>query len=226
MAWVDSGGKVLIQWATATAADWVEYTFTSMSDVRAVPKKPEPSDSPLIDDEPGWIAAVNIQGVVLTGDHVGFNLDGQGRLVVGKWNDDPADWPFLDRDGFGLLYTFDSFAPDNTIRLPTPEQVAANPTRVAQDAFGQWCWINTRQTVTPYANTATLEAALALDPVEYQWAQFWLDDPNRLEWSDWPSGPNAFGKNDIIHGVWLDEPTWRSLEQARSEHSWREWGAE
>jgi hypothetical protein len=229
MAWVDSGGRVLIQWAAknqdGTVSDWTEYFFTNMSDVRAVPKKPEPSDSPIIDDQPGWIAAVNIQGVVFMADHVGFNIDGQGRLVVGKWNDDPVDWPFLNGDGFGWVYTFDSLAPDSNLPV-SAEYAAANPTQVGQNAFGQWCMLNTRQTATRYANTATLQAALALDPVEFQWTQSWLDDPNRLEWTDWPSGATAFKSNQTIHGVWLDEPTWQALQEARTVHGWREWGAQ
>jgi hypothetical protein len=218
MAWVDSGGKVLIQWATATVSDWVEYTFTSMSDVRAVPKKPEPSDSPVIDNNLGWIAAVNIQGVVLTGDHIGFSLDGQGRLVVGLWNDDPADWPCP----WGLLYTFDSCAPD--LQLPVDAEFAAANPGICGQVNGNWYIINTRQTVVPHADAACLNTNYALDPVENAWMQRLAAEPALQSWASFPENVGGgFGKNNTIHGVWLDDTLWQQMNAARSTRGWEEW---
>lgn len=238
------GSTVLIQWATATATDWVEYTFTSLADIRAMPKKSRPSDNPLIDDQPGWIAALNVQGVVLDSDAIGFNLDGEGRLVVGSWNEDADDWPFLNRDGWGTLYTFDSNQPDPTLpvqviqeqeywrliqtgELFSTEQDAwdwvAASSAYAQTTEGIWCAVNTAQTSVRYANTATLEAALALDPVTFAWAQEWLDDPNRQPWSTWPK----FNKNTTIYGVWIgdeqDNAAWQKIVAARALRGWEVW---
>jgi len=219
MAWTDRSPLVGIQWATnaVNAADWVWYTFSSLSDIRAVPKKPSPSDSPLIDGQPGWIAALNIQGVTLTGDHIGFNMDGEGRLVVGVWNDDPVDWPPFAGSGFGWLYTFDSIAPDPS-RPVSSDFAAEYPAEVGQIG-GQWFLLNTRQTVIRYADLAALNSAIALDPVEYNWVNWWINDPNLQPWSSWP----RFNKNNIVHGVWLDPPDWLALEQARTVHVWEEW---
>ena len=200
MAWTDGNGVVLIQWATATANDSVPYTFLNMSDVRATPKKPVPSDSPLIDDEPGWIAALTIQGVTLTADHIGFDLDGQGRLVVGKWNDDAADWPPFAGSGFGWLYTFDALDP-----------VTGQP----------------RQTVTKYADTTVLQAALDYDTAngtnDYVWCQRWLDDPTVQPWAQFPENiGGGFGKNNTIHGVWLSDEQMAALNAARTPHGYRD----
>jgi len=204
--------RVLVQWATATVADWVTSAITSLADVRAMPRKPVPSDSPLIDDQPGWAAAVNIQGVVLTGDHVGFSLPG-GVLTVGVWNDDPADWP----TPWGLLYTFGTIKPDTN--LPVPEAFAlANP-GTCELVGGTWYVRNTDQTCTPYADAAALQALVATDPVEYAWCQRLLDTPTLRPWADWP----RFQNNNVVHGVWLNDPLWDSLTAARSARGWEEW---
>lgn len=102
--------RVLIQWATSTATDWVAYDITRAADVRALPKKPSPTDSSVLDGQPGWIAAVNIQGIEFAGfDHIGFGISGTA-LVVTCWNDDPADYPAGTR--WGQVWTLDTPAPD------------------------------------------------------------------------------------------------------------------
>lgn len=132
--------RVLIQWATATASDWVEYNFTSISQIRAVPKKPVPSDASTLDNAPGWISAVNIQGIEFTGyDHIGFALSG-GALVVTCWNDDPEDFPVGTR--WGQVWALQPPAPD--------------------PAFGGQ--VNTRQSVIWYGE-AQSDPALAGVPV-------------------------------------------------------------
>lgn len=184
--------RVLIQWATATVSDWVEYDITRLSQVRAMPKKPVPSDSPLIDDNVGWISAINIQGVVFQSwDHIGFGISG-GVLQVGAWNDDAADFPAVP---WGVLYTFDTPAPDPN--------------------FGGA--INTRQTVTRYADISTLQALLGTD-----WdnmARLWLADPSRRAWSEFP----RFNNKVTIHGVWSSPEHNDALVAARSPRGWREW---
>lgn len=210
--------KVLIQWATSTVSDWVQYDITNMSQVRALPRKPVPSDSPVIDDDLGWIAAVNIQGVVLTGDHVGFGIDGNGHLVVGQWNDDAADWAAVP---FGLLYTFGPLTPDPALPLYSrPEPLAylsQFPERVGY-IDGVPHLINTQQTVARYADTAVLQSLIAGGD---SWAQVWLDDAARRPWSEWPN----FTSNNQLHGVWLDQPLWdlHSSYRAANPHGWREW---
>lgn len=67
--------RVLIQWATSAPGDWTTYDLNAPRDVRNLPKKPVPNNSSTLDGNPGWVAGVNIQGVVFTGfDHIGFDV--------------------------------------------------------------------------------------------------------------------------------------------------------
>lgn len=149
--------RVYVQWATATAADWVAYDLTSARDVRALPRKGAPSGGEVIDDTPGWISGINVQGVVFSGDHVGIDWPG-GVLQVATWNDDPDDWPAVP---FGKVYTF-------------------GPLRAAPELVGiGW---DTQQTATPYADTATVQALIAAGlPFDD-----WLTHPARQPWSAFP----------------------------------------
>jgi hypothetical protein len=105
--------KVLIQWATATPTDWIQYDIQSVGDARRLPRKNVPTFNPVIDNTPGWIAAVNIQGVVFTGyDHIGFEML-NGTLVVTCWNDDLEDFPVGTR--WGQKWTLGIPAPDPKI---------------------------------------------------------------------------------------------------------------
>lgn len=89
--------KVLIQWATATPTDWLEYDLRRPADVHALPWKPAPVGGEVIDDEPGWLCAVNVQGVIYRGeDHLAFDFL-MDRLVVHSWVDDLDDYPTENR---------------------------------------------------------------------------------------------------------------------------------
>lgn len=151
--------KVLIQWATSTPLDWVEYDIRSSRDVEALPRKPVPDGTEAIDDEPGWITAINIQGVVFLGmDHVAIDVVA-GTLMVRTWNDDPED-----HDGafIGQLWTFKDPAPDPSIG-------------------GR---MNTRQTVEWYATPGSLperNGILDLKP----WAHFQHGAPQRTWHGVW-----------------------------------------
>lgn len=130
--------RVYIQWSTQTVADWVAYDITGMRDIRSLPKKPSPSDSPIIDNQLGWVCAVNIQGVVFEGyDHIGFDAAGS-EIIVTCWNDDPVDFPAGSR--WGQVWRLDFPAPD-----------------VAVGGL-----INTRQTVTWYCEAGSYPVSIGL----------------------------------------------------------------
>ena len=207
--------KVLVQWATSTMTDWVQYDINSMADVRAMPRKPVPGDSPLIDDQPGWISAVNIQGVVFSADHLGFAIDGNGHLVVGKWNDDAADWPAVP---FGWRYTFGPLAPDPNLPLArrpnAAAYLAAHPEGVGY-INGEPYLINTQQTVARYMDASVRTTLIAAGEL---WAEGWAD---ALPWADFPK----FSPNNQLHGVWLEQSLWDQHQSVRSIRGWREWGA-
>ena len=207
--------RVLIQWATLTATDWIEYNVTGIRDVRGWPNKGEPPPGTVVgdtdlSDEPGWIAAINLQGTTLSGDHVGFDYV-SGVLSAGVWNDDPADWPFP----MGKVITFPPVGPDPKIG-------------------GR---INTGNQVVHYADRANLEAYVD-DPDHGQWCQAWLDAADRTPPAGWDGTANHSGgyvelrpwadfpnyhRLNTLHGVWVEPTLWAQHQQARSVRGWREW---
>jgi hypothetical protein len=82
--------KFLVQWTTDPPTDWVEYDITSLQDFKDMPKKPVPVGGEIIDALPGWVMAVDVQGLTLTGwDHYTADIVGDGLAVI-VWNDDVA----------------------------------------------------------------------------------------------------------------------------------------
>lgn len=127
--------RVYIQWATSTPQPWTPYDLDRIQDVRGLPRKPAPTGGESLDMQPGWLAAVDIQGVTFTGyDHMTFAVSGAGLLVY-AWNDDPEDFPVGTR--WGQVWFFDTLAPDAR--------------------FGGA--MNTRQTVTWYAEPGSIVVA-------------------------------------------------------------------
>jgi hypothetical protein len=78
--------KALIQWATKKVEDWYEV---NTSDLPSMPIKDDPGPQDNLDNKPGWINAVNIQGVLIAGyDHYNFQwgTDAEGEWVkVTSW---------------------------------------------------------------------------------------------------------------------------------------------
>lgn len=115
--------KVLIQWATATAQDWFEYDIKNNGHARSLPRKAKPVGGEAIDNEPGWISAINVQGVIFDGfDHLGLEMF-NGVLTVTAWCDDADDMP--EDAFFGQVWTFQDLAPDPRIggRLNTRQSL-------------------------------------------------------------------------------------------------------
>lgn len=83
--------RVLVQWARSSPSDWVELNVRNSRDVRDLPRKPVPTASSVVDNSPGWLCAVNVQGIVFSGyDHLAIEPVGQALRVTG-WCDDPED---------------------------------------------------------------------------------------------------------------------------------------
>lgn len=116
---------VLVQWTLANPSDWEQLQVTRDADWRRQPSKPEPSGGEVIDDAPGWVYALNVQGIEFHGyDHYSVSANGAG-LDVTVWNDDPVDYPVGSR-----------WASRWTLLVPTLD--------------GRYGQINTRQTLTVY----------------------------------------------------------------------------
>lgn len=81
--------KLLIQWSLSHPQSWTEI---DSSEWTALPKKPVPSGGEVIDDEPGWIRDVCIQGITFSpSDHVAIETIGD-NVKVTSWCDDPNDY--------------------------------------------------------------------------------------------------------------------------------------
>lgn len=82
---------VYIQWATATPGDWTGVDVRSTRDVTQMPRKmPALTPTQSVDDQPGWVNAINCQGIVMHGyDWYAIEpLPGDGVRLYG-WQDYP-----------------------------------------------------------------------------------------------------------------------------------------
>lgn len=105
---------VYVQWSLKDPTDWVSIDLQPTGRfARAwqnLPKKPTPGANPSIDDTPGWIYAVNIQGVIIEGfDHYSAEPLASGGLRAYGWTA-PGD----DAQTFGeaVVWRFEAPAPD------------------------------------------------------------------------------------------------------------------
>ena len=105
--------RVLIQWATNPAQDWVE---TDCSAWATLSKKPIPAagrglrDDDLGDD--GWIMAVMVMGTVIQSyDHYALEPAPEDGCKVTVWNDDTEDFS----EPYGEVWTFLPAAQDSDI---------------------------------------------------------------------------------------------------------------
>lgn len=89
--------KVLIQWTKANPEDWIEVDVRNSGPFRRawenLPAKPLPVGGEAIDNAPGWLFTINVQGVDFSGfDHLTGRPTDTG-VEVTAWNDDPDDYP-------------------------------------------------------------------------------------------------------------------------------------
>lgn len=107
--------RVYVQWTLADPQDWQAFDGTPQQVVRAwerLNKRGIPTAASVVDNSPGWIFALNIQGIVMIGhDHYALSVVsdpawGTG-LRVTMWQDDPVDFP----PGTRSALTWDLFDP-------------------------------------------------------------------------------------------------------------------
>jgi len=143
--------RLYVQWTTSSANDWQRVNVTSNGKWAGLPAKPEPRGGEVIDDQPGYVHALNCQGVEFTGkDHYHVRRDGSA-LVVTVWNDDPQDWPPGTR--WAEVWTFDRPRPDPKVGGRT----------------------NTVQYLTVYREPGAIDLGTSTTggPIEYRdWSEF------------------------------------------------------
>lgn len=123
--------KLLVQWATQHPKGWVELDSAEWC---ALAKKPEPVGGEVIDDEPGWLNDVCVQGMC-TGsvDHVAVEHLGDSVRVT-LWNDDPEDYE--PSEYWARVLTFHPLKPDpelgGAINTDIESVIYAGPERCAE----------------------------------------------------------------------------------------------
>lgn len=186
--------KVYVQWTLTTPTDWAEINVSPEHNGWAqLPVKPEPDGTEVLDNEPGWVFDVCIQGVQFYGyDHVAIEPIAKplsGVRVYG-WSDDVTDPDPQQQDyRWGSVWEFFDPAPDSR-------------------AKGR---INTRQRKTIY--TEHVE--------DYHRGQETSIGPVAVRpWSAWPDPDPSLVRHGVWV---RDETLWRAHFDVRSLHGWEEW---
>lgn len=82
---------VYLQWALSTPSDWIAVDIKTLQNVRSLPRKPAPtSPTQALDSNPGWVNAINVQGIIFHGyDWYSVEIITNGLRVSG-WQDAPV----------------------------------------------------------------------------------------------------------------------------------------
>lgn len=188
--------KIFIQWATRQARDYQLFDSASWS---TLPSKPyQDRSTPIaqnqLDNAPGWIADLGVQGISFGGeDHYAVQdiNDGSGGINVTTWSDSTVWAPLGSR--YAAVWTILPLAPDAR--------------------FGGV--LNTRQTRLIYPERPT-----AWD----KWAGIMpIENTELREWSEFEATVLPIITPLVRHGIWVTDAQWSALTAARSSHGWREW---
>lgn len=211
--------KVLLQWAQHSPRDWIEVDAAAWA---GLAKRPVPLLGELggQDADPGWLACVNVQGVMFNGaDHVAVEpLPGDGVRVTSWW-DDPEDYPIGERRA--RVWTFLPLAPDPTFGSGDRERLLAgvrNEPGISEGKRSEVLAhlndpanypINTRQSQVVYAEAARFDTLLASPP----------QNTAVRPWSEFVAPAEEITR----HGVWQADEKYAAHVAARSEWGWRHW---
>lgn len=190
--------RVGLQWSQATPGDWQWIDVNRGQGLRRwrdLPKRPVPQGDEAIDNQPGYLFDVVVQGWCLRGaDHIALE-PGAGGVDVWRWFDDLEDDETDYRHGMVIRFRDGwvdrtlTFEDGSTIRHQGPDQ---SMTVYAEDVDAHRQW-------TP------LECGGL--PVELR------------PWSEWPAPPEAI----VRHGVWLSTELLEKHVKAQRPVDWREW---
>jgi hypothetical protein len=193
---------ILLQWSQAAPQDWTSIDLTASGQGarrwRDLPKRPVPTGGETIDNQPGWIFDVCIQGWCLRGaDHIAAEPISGGGIRVYRWFDDLDD---DETDYFhGQVIEFRPGYVDRTLTLPDGSTIRHR---------------GPDQRMTEYASD--MEAHRPFVPTECGG----LAVPFR-PWSEWVMPP----ANLTLHGIWLSDSLLREHMAKQRPVDWREWVA-
>ena len=117
--------KLLLQWSLANPRNWVEVDSAAWT---SLPKKAIPVGGETLDDQPGWLHQVNVQGICLTADHYAVEHVSAEEINLYSWNDDEEDYPTGWK--YAHVWNIKSLAPD-------PSQGGAFNTRQIHTIYAQ-----------------------------------------------------------------------------------------
>lgn len=162
---------VAVQWASTNPSNWTDIDVTTegagLRRWSNLPKKPIPTDNDRVDNAPGWVFDVCIQGVHLYGfDHVAIEPLPNNALKAFGWNTDVADSEASAPYKWGEAWEF---------YPPAPDPLIGNQ-------------MNTRQRKTVYTET--------FDPVFFG-QHTSLGPVDVRPWSEWVDPPAAVTRHGI-----------------------------
>lgn len=189
--------RVLLQWTKAHPEDFLEVDVRPTGQFRRawerLAAKALPTGGETIDDNPGWICGLNIQGVWIGGfDHyAGEPIDdptyGWGIRIY-MWNDDPTDWPVGTRNA--RIWEFYDPASD-------PRLDGVTNTRQFLKVYDE-----RPEEIARYQNVETSGGPVEVHP-----------------YSDFVVPTTTITR----HGIWMSDQLWNEHRNVRSNHGWREW---
>lgn len=181
--------KVLVQWSFRNATGWVEIDSSQWP---SLPSKPTPGPASNLNNQPGWIAGLCVQGIVFDGmDHYAIEelTDGSGGIVVTGWNTEvTANTPSDRLEAYA--WTLLPLAPDPELggQLNTRQSrvVHAAPAQLAMyQNFGPLANTDLR----PYANFAPPGQAITRHGIQMADADWQAHVAARTVhgWREWSS---------------------------------------
>lgn len=186
--------RVLVQWSRRTPRDW--ETIDSREWVHS-PKKPCPPPRDLVDG-PGWVHALNIQGVVFSGDHYAIEHVSDTEIRVFCWRNDPNDYP--EGEIHGHIWTFRTLARDpkngGAWNSRITKGVYAQPEAFARYKYFGWVPGETLfpwEDFTPPAEEVTRHGV----KVAGQHHRRHKDKQSRHGWREWTEGVPA---SELVNG--------------------------
>jgi len=172
---------IYVQWTTLTPQDWTRYEINNDSDWRNLPTKPDPApgigpkDETTLDELPGWVFAINVQGIIFSGnDHYSVRYNQlENGLYVTTWNDDADDYTptqYVAKE-WGILF-------------PAPDARFENKVNTRQRLV---VWTNDPATRAQYQNGETTGGAITLR----NWNAFKEPDAAMTRHGIWVTDPIA-----------------------------------
>lgn len=106
--------QIYVQWARRNPQDYqpIGSESWSLTAQKADPTRGTPYELAELNQQPGWVAELSIQGIAFEGDHYHVKnlVDGSNGIVVTSWTDSPTFGPVGKR--YAAVWTILPLTPD------------------------------------------------------------------------------------------------------------------